>query len=534
MEGFCKKMLNRSIQKNERLNCISISAMKVNFFLAIGIFSCGAVQAQQLIFPDSAGWNTLYEGKVLKFRVSTTDATKPHRFSLEGINDTGIQFDSLGNFFWNPSYDLVDRLTPQKEFAVIFQAEWSSGRRVRAPVTFTVFHKNRPPVVDELPIFYVKQSTVNHYQISTDYVKDPDGDPVVFKAIPSQMPEGASLSSSGMLTWKPSRSQFTALKNNPLTISFFAEDQPYKSETQGKIRIMQTQLDLPPEILLVPGDSVITIKEDELLNLKLFVSDPNGDDEIKDIDFISSDGRISKNNLRRNTNAQAEFTWTPGYAFTDDAEKSKEVTIIFFALDKANNRVQRKVKITVLDAENLEEKDKLLYQKYRSALVSAKALIDRLDVKQEGLKKEFKQAKKGKRNRAIGNASLGACTGLSPIALPTQESKVVSGVGGTLVATLGTLEATEVIGKSKNDILDKQKASAEIRNQLQVDGDNFARKYSLKSNRRLKEFDTERDKLSLIANDPKLMTLELDASKPAYPKYDTKELKKTFPDFSEQ
>ena len=100
--------------------------------------------------------------------------------------------------------------------------------------------------------------------------------------------------------------------------------------------------------------------------------------------------------------------------------------------------------------------------------------------------------------------------------------------------TLGTLEATEVVGKSKSDILEKMKINVEIRNQLQLEGDNFARKYALKSSRRNKEFDPDRDKLLPIINNQKLVILELDASKPGNNNYDDKELKKTFPDFSDQ
>jgi len=101
------------------------------------------------------------------------------------------------------------------------------------------------------------------------------------------------------------------------------------------------------------------------------------------------------------------------------------------------------------------------------------------------------------------------------------------------VLTLGTLEATEVIGKSKNDITEKLKINVEIRNQLQLEGDNFARKYALKSRRREKDFDPDRDKLLPILNNQKLVTLELDASKRMDTNVDNKELKKTFPDFSE-
>ena len=218
----------------------------------------------------------------------------------------------------------------------------------------------------------------------------------------------------------------------------------------------------------------------------------------------------------------------------EEVENSKSIVLTFFALDKSSNRVQRNVNVKILDTENLDEKDKLLYQKYRSSLVQAKALIDQLDDNHEKLNKAYRQAKKGKKNRSILNAGLGATTGLSPILLPTDQSKVVSAVGGTTVLTLGTLEATEVIGKSKNDILDKMKINVEIRNQLQVEGDNFGRKYALKSTRRSKEFDLDRDKLLPIINNQKLVLLELDATRSTTPKYDNKEIKKSFPDFSEE
>jgi hypothetical protein len=212
------------------------------------------------------------------------------------------------------------------------------------------------------------------------------------------------------------------------------------------------------------------------------------------------------------------------------------VELIFFTLDKSANRIQRKVFVKVTDAENLDEKDKFLFQKYKNSLIQAKALIERLDENHETLSKTLRQAKKGKKNRAILNASLGATTGLSPVILSNDPTsyKAVSAIGGTTVLTLGTLEATEVIGKSRNEILDKLKINVEIKNQLQLEGDNFARKYSLKSARREKAFDADRDKLLPIINSQKLENLELTASKPAYPKYSNTEIKKTFVDFSEE
>jgi len=490
--------------------------------------------SQQLIFPSTANWNTLKEGQTLTFQVKSGETINP-KFSLQGINGYTIQFDTLGNFSWTPSYDLVDRLEKQKEINLIFQAEWKDGRKINAPITFTVLHQNRPPEVSELPIFYVKQATLNKYQVPSDYVHDPDDDPLVFKISPAQLPEGMTLNSTGMISWTPSRKQFIDLKNNPLTVEFTVQDQPEKAEAIGKVKVMQTQQDLPPELLLVPSDSVISIKENERVNFKIYVSDPNGDDDVGSAGFLSSDERVAKNSLKENTKVQYEFTWSPGYSFTDDAEKEKTVELIFFALDKSNNRIQRKVKVKVSDTENLEEKDKFLYQKYRATLVQAKALIAQLNEKHKSLERAYHQAKKGKKNRSIFGASIGAGTAVSS-ALITNPSaiKPVTVIGGSTTATIGTLEAAEVLGKSKNDILELIKTETEIRNQLQLEGELFARKYALKSNRRSGEFDNDRDKFLPIINHQKLATLELDASHSLNVNYTDKEIKRTFADFSEE
>lgn len=490
--------------------------------------------SQNLIFPYQYGWNILSEGDELKFKLEVRDSVAPRVFRLEGIESTGIQFDTLGNFSWQPGFDLVDRLEKQKDFNVIFEVSMEDGRKARKPITFTVLHKNRPPVIEELPIVYVKMASGNSYQIPAEYVRDLDGDPITFRPIQEKMPQGAHLSSLGLFTWTPSKSQFYALRDNPFVVEFIVEDQPAKATTLGKLKIAQTQMDLPPELFLVPGDSVITVSENDVVNLKIYVSDPNGDDNIAQVGFVCSDPQVPKESFKENTKAQSEFIWRPGYEFVEEADTTKEIDFTFVAIDNANNRTQRKVKVIVKDAENIEEKDKLSFIKYRNSLVQAKGLIDILDDNHETLSKAYKKAKRGKKNRALINASLGATTGLSPVILPTDPSKVVSAIGGTTVLTLGTLEATELLGKSKNDILEKMKINVEIRNQLQVAGDNFARKFALKTSRRSQEFDIDRDKLLPIINNQKLVVLELDASKPGYREYSNKELKKTFPDFSEE
>jgi len=488
--------------------------------------------AQQLVFPMQSGWTQIDEGKEVSFTVTLSESTIPVIFSLDGGNGLGMKIDSLGHFTWTPSFDLVDRLEKKKEVNVIFQAEMKDGRRTRHAVSFFVSHINRPPVVGDLPTFYVKQSTYSKYQVPADYVRDPDGDPVIFKARESQMPEGAVLTSLGQLTWTPSRTQFKSLKNIPLTIEFIVQDQPDKAETIGKINVAQTQLDLPPELLLVPGDSTWIINENQLVYLKIYISDPNGDDNIDQVDFISSNVNVPKSALKENSNVQLEFAWTPGYDFVDEAEKRKEVSLTFFAFDKSSNRVQKKIRITVNDTENVEEKDKILYQKYFNTLAATKTLIDILDVNNSKIESTYKKARKGKKNRTLVTASLGAMTGISPLVLQTDPSKAVSVVGGTSVLTINSLEAGQVIGRSANDYQNQMKTNRDLRTQLQLKGNFFARKYSLKSMRRSSEFETDRDELVRLLNNDQLSTLEISARAQSVPS--AKEIKKTFTDFSDE
>ncbi|MCK6618093.1 MAG: Ig domain-containing protein [Cyclobacteriaceae bacterium] len=493
-----------------------------------------AQNGHDLVFPDSTGWNIRNEGEVIKFRIQALPLAGFQAISITGFETLGIQVDSTGNFSWTPAYNLVDRIEQTRDFILPVIGLWKDGARIRKTITFTIRHVNRPPVIEELPVFYVKQTTRNSYQVPAEYASDPDGDPIVFKPVSSSLPEGASMTSQGLITWTPSRNQFNALKNNPINIEFIVQDQPSKAETRGKLRIAQTQLDLPPEILIVPGDSVFTLKEDATLSLKLYVSDPNGDDDVLSVGFIPSDTRIPQVTLKENTRLQYEFIWTPGYDFVDDAQKSLKTDLIFFCVDKEGNRTQKKVTVVVIDTENLLLKDALQYQKYRNSLLSALELINLLDENQKKLNVDYKKAKKGKKKRSMVNATLGAVTGFSPVMFEQEQAKVVSAVGGTTVLTMNTLEVTEVIGKSKDDIMDKIKINVDIRNRAQSAGDEFARKYAQKSARRTIEFDKDIDKLRTVLNDQRIVLLELDAFKEKQPEYTNKDLKHTFADFLEE
>jgi len=491
-----------------------------------------ATHGQQLVFPADLNLTQLQEGKLVKFTVQVSGTVKAAGFSLEGSNNLSMAIDSVGNFSWTPSYDLVDRLTQQKDFTVIFQATFKDGQRVRQPVTFTVHHVNRPPVAEELPVFYVRQGVPNTYQMNTVSVFDPDGDPITVSPRAATMPEGATLSSIGQLTWTPSRTQFNALKNNPLTIEVIVEDQPEKSQTLAKIIVKQTQLDLPPNILLVPGDSLFNIKENEVVYLKVYVSDPNGDDNIDQVDFVSSDINIPKTSFKENSLTQREFAWTPGYDYANDLVPQKEVTFMFFVIDKSNNRASRKIRVTVSDTENLELKDRILAQKYNQSMTATYQLLTLLDETHQTLEKQYKRARKGKKNRTILNASLGAVTGFSPLLMESDKSKTVSVVGGTSVLTLNSLEAGQVIGKNSQEYANQIKSNRDLRNQLQLKGNYFARKYALKANRRSSEFELDRDDIARLINSDAVAGLKLPADVRKPPT--VKELQRVFPDYSEE
>jgi hypothetical protein len=506
--------------------------------LALTSFSafCQNTQSSSpaFIFPDSTGWNVVNEGQHVQFHVKSTHQSNKIYYSVEGTDGLDIQFDSTGLFSWTPSFDLVDRVQKTRDVTVIFQQSLPDGKRERREVTFILRHVNRPPVVEELPVLYVRQSATNTYQIPTELVYDPDGDPLVFKSNLVVMPEGTSLTQQGTFTWNPSRTQFASLKNNPLVLEFSVQDQPDKLETTGKLRIAQTQLDLPPDIMIVPGDSLFSIKEDEIINLKIYVSDPNGDDDVKTVGLITSDKRIPQTVLKENTPLQYELTWSPGYEFVEDTQPPAKTDLVIFALDKSNNRIQRKVTVRVSDTENLIKKDAHQFQKYRTNLADAVILIQQLDQNQRKLNSDYKKAKKGKKNRSIVNASLGAVTGATPAVVDnTQSAKIIAGVGGTTVLTFGTLEATEVIGRSKEGILEKIKITIDLRNKIQGAGDDFARKYALKAIRRTPEFEKDIEKFRTTLADQRIVLLELEAySRNLH--IDDRDIKKVFVDYVEE
>ena len=494
----------------------------------------------QLLLPTQKNWNVVPEGGTIRFTLKVAGESQDSvTFSMGNDKQEGMQLDSTGHFSWTPAFDLADRIQNTKSLPVTFNVHHELGQTASHTIDIKVVHVNRPPVIGELRPFYVSYRTLNTYKMDSQVVHDDDGDPLVFIPIADQMPEGSKLSSQGELTWTLSHNQFNKVKQEPQYIEFWVEDQPTKTRTKGRLKIEATQMDLPPDITVIPGEKHYKLRENATVNLKFYLSDQNGEDDVETFDFLSDNQDIPKNALIKNTSNQYEFIWQPGYEFVKDPYDSLKVQITFYVLDKAKNRAERRITFTVMNTVNEAEKDRYYYTQYRQLLVQAWGLIEQLGEKEEQLKHDYKKAKGGKRNRSVANASLGAVTGVTPAVTgastsPTTQSsgRIVSAIGGTAVLTMGTLEATEVIGKSMKDLLDRYNYVLGKRSELQNKGDVFAREFALKSARRSNEFikklDDFRNSMSLSG----LVALELDANWQSRKEATDKALKRTFKDFT--
>lgn len=488
-----------------------------------------------LEFPLRGNWKVLHEGDSLQFKLNAkTSDGQQHgiKYQLEEGDKSNIEFDSLGNFFWVPGYDYVNRLEEIRQKNIFIVAEDSWGNVVSDKVVFSVFHRNRRPVIENLKPFYVLLNTKNIFKINTGRVRDPDGDPIVFVTKDEDLPTGMDFSSNGRVSWSPSRSQFNKLRRDPIKVPFYVEDQPDKEQTKGYLTVEASHQDMPPEITVIPRDTTFTIDENEGLHLVFHLSDPNGDEDVEEFGFVSDDARLTQDLLRKNTNNQYEFIWKPSYSFVNDPDLFLDFDLRFFVLDKSKKTSEKVIKIRVKDTEDLAKKDTENYTTYKETLMETMNLMDQLAENQKHLEKELKLAKKGKKNRSLISVAIGALTGLSPVITKTADTqKTITVIGGTSTVTLGTLEAKDVIGKSVSDTNSKIKINTDLYNQLLTEGASLARRYNSKLNRRNQNFSYDLEKLKKLINSPKISELEMDAAWENKKKLSNRRLKSTFTDF---
>lgn len=488
-----------------------------------------------ILTPNQQYWNLFREGEEKQIKFELTKADSNLVFLIRQGKQLGMEMDSSGIFSWTPDYNLVDRIEQKKLFQIIVEArhktlEYSTLKYI----DLIVEHVNRAPIVSDIKPFYIQYNSQNKYQIDGTSIRDEDFDPIVFIPDIENLPQGLNITSGGEITWSPSFSQFKSLKEQSTYIYFYVQDQPGKAQTRGKLKLIATQLDLPPTLTIVPSLNKVVIKENETVNIGFYLSDPNGDEDIETFDFLTNNSAISKELIKKNTPTQYEFTWNPGYDFVPETEDTVGFYIDFYVLDKTQQREVKRIYFNVKNTINEEEVDQKNYALYKGTLTRAWELLEQLKEKEEELKKAYNRAKKGKKHRSVVNATLGATTGLSSIFTRERQDvqRMISTIGGSTVLTIGTLEATEVIGKSLKDLVDRLNYIIEKKNEIQTKGDIFARDFSLRSARREGEFVKKMNDLLTSMNLKGLVALELDAGWENPKEANNKNLIRTFKDFN--
>lgn len=506
------------------------------FFIFITFNSIAQNHPVRIELPTQPKWNYIPEGNLFSFNCASPLDTLDNemKYGIQQGKQPGMSLDSTGLFKWIPGYHLVDRIEEERIFQIILERISGEGQKTTKNVDLHVLHVNRPPILNDLRPFYLKYNTTNTYNISAEEAYDEDNDPIAFIPTLETLPEGLTMSTKGEIKWSPSYNQFKAIKDKPTYIEFFVQDQPSKAQTKGRIKLEVTQMDLPPQITIIPKNEYLRIKENENVNIRFYLSDPNGDEDIEVFDFLTNQPGLDKASLVKNTNNQYEFIWMPGYDFVQDPKDSVNFEIDFFVLDKTQKREVKRMQFSVKNTINEAETDKKLYGLYFGTLTRSWELLEQLKEKEEELKKAYNRARKGKKNRSVINASLGATTGLSSIFTKKtpDTQRLISTVGGTTVLTIGTLEATEVIGRSMKDLIDRLNYVIEKKNELQTKGDIFARDFSLKSARRNQDFIRKVDDFMATMNLKGLVALELNATWEAKHKASEANIKKSFKDFN--
>lgn len=521
----------------------------VSFLIITGLLCCNLnLNAQEssrsrdsvstssfkLVLPMNYGWSTVKEGEHIGFTLTTEGGRSSEIvYSISKAGAPEMKIDSLtGEFSWTPSYDIADRLITSVAVSVLLEARNGAGETTSNEVIFKVIHTNRPPVADEMKTFYVQFKTQNTYRVDPSSVSDPDGDSFVYIPVLETLPEGMQMTEAGQITWEPSLAQFNILKAGPRYVEFYVEDQPFKSRTKARLRLEPTQKDLAPVITIVPKQQVFRIKENAIVNIKFFLSDPNGDDDILKFDFVSQNKEVPQTALVKHTDTNYEFIWEPGYDFVKEPIDSIRFSVTFYVLDKAQNRDEKVFQFAVGNTIDEEQRNVYLFNLYRESLVSARDLMEQIVQKENELKRSYRKAKRGKGQRSLINATMGATTGLSPVITKNTDIRTqITTIGGTTVATISTLEATEVIGKSANTLLDRFNKVLEKKNDLQTKGDAFAREFASKKSRASADFMKKLDVFKSNMSITGLVALELDANWTSKTPATTKEIRKYFKDY---
>ncbi len=107
--------------------------------------------AVRLQFPRRSGWNVVREDEALNIKLSATGGLD-QRYSYRVLNGeaVGLSYDTLGNVYWKPSYDVVDRLEESKKIPLIFEVR-NQKRTARPAAAEPAGGPHQPPARDQRP-----------------------------------------------------------------------------------------------------------------------------------------------------------------------------------------------------------------------------------------------------------------------------------------------------------------------------------------------------------------------------------------------
>ena len=90
----------------------------------------------RLLLPTTSGWNEGQEGETLEFSLTVAGGPDDqYAFQLTSDSLPGMQLDALGNFTWQPNYDVVGPDEKQKRLPPALRCVAPPGKPPRSPPT---------------------------------------------------------------------------------------------------------------------------------------------------------------------------------------------------------------------------------------------------------------------------------------------------------------------------------------------------------------------------------------------------------------
>ncbi len=234
------------------------------------------------------------ENRPIRFQLAASDPDREDQgkltFSAESLPEGAALNPSTGEFTWTPTYE------QSGEYTLTFAVTDGYGAQATLPVTVTVAHVNRPPVLPEVSRLRFTENVSG--QFSLPPAEDPDAEDagkLTYRV--ENLPAGAVFDpATREVRWKPGFDQA-----GEYTFTYIADDG--QAEARQPVSVVVENTNRPPEIES-PGDQVVKVGQE--LKFSLTVGDPDPED--------ASALRVEARNLPPGARFDPEsnvFIWTP-------------------------------------------------------------------------------------------------------------------------------------------------------------------------------------------------------------------------------